>query len=97
MSYLIGDTITLNVAFRDSGGSLIDVDEAMFVIYDQDRKKLMEEPLTEEFKMGIGQYSYNYTVPEGDSPLIIEFKGMKNGFPTVERQQIDRNFIKQMY
>lgn len=97
MAYLIGDTISLKVSFKDSVGVAIDVDSVDFTIYDQNRDVLETNSLTADDRINVGEYVYNYTIPDGEGPLIVEFKGMKDGSPTVERQQLEREFIKPMY
>lgn len=90
---VIGNTIKLRVEFKDFNSDYIDPDDITFAVYDS-RKQLVGGvvPITAVHKIDAGIYEVNYTIPEGTTDLMYEFKGFMDGLPTVIRGKVTREW-----
>jgi len=61
------------------------------IVYDDKRNPLMERVyLTSQHRVSTGHYEYFYKVPNGNTPIVVEFKGIVNGKEVVARRKIER-------
>ena len=89
-----GDSIKLKVHFKDFDGQYVDPTNITLKVYNETKEQLGETiNITETNKISIGIYEYNYTLPNADSDLILEFSGSNSGSPIIIRKTINITFV----
>lgn len=81
-----GNTVYINTAFYElDGEALVVPDNVTLTIFDGHGSILEERDLTagDDLKFAAG-----FKVPECSNPIVIEIKGIINGYETVERKAI---------
>lgn len=97
----IGDTVTTRVNFKSFDGTPYEPTDVKLKIYKTTitSNVLIETiSLTESDKTGIGEYTYNYVIPETldtkeTDILVYEFSGIYDGKPTLVRDKIKIRFV----
>ena len=88
-----GEAIKLRVHFKDFDGQLVDPTNITLKIFNSNKEQQGETiAITETNKISIGIYEYNYTLPNTDGELILEFAGNNSGSPIVIRKTINVTF-----
>lgn len=93
---LTGDSVVFEMEFRDNEDNLILVSNTKLNIYDGDTQLVTDLDM-EPYKISDGMYKYKYIVPDGETPLTIEFKGESAGYPYLDRQILTREKVKQNF
>lgn len=95
MSYLLGNTIKLNVTFKDFEGELFDPSIVKVKIYDS-RYNLIEEISDTRIKKdSLGSYYFYYTIPDSvksGTSLYYEWYSEKGGLPVIARKKLSVYF-----
>lgn len=91
-----GTTLKLNCWYRDwDSGELLDPDNPTVIVYDDERHPLMERVnLTDKHRVSTGYYEYFFEVPNGNTPIVVEFTGGILGEKVVVRREIERVWAK---
>ena len=90
---LKGDTIRLSVRFLDVFEEKVDPDEVYLNIYDNSNIAIQSIPLTEDNKVDVGEYFYDYVIPYTVNDFIVyEFSGNHRGRPILSRERISISF-----
>lgn len=72
MPYQSGNSIKLNVLFKDFAGAPVDPSLIKLKIYDNNMVKIDEVSIGAEHKLAVGSYFYIYTIPypeQNNDPL----------------------------
>ena len=96
-----GDTVRLKVKFKTYNGNAIDPTDVKLKIYKptiNSYELISTIQLSPANKVGVGEYQYDYTIPEnlinsGVKFLVYEFSGLYNGSTTLARDKIDVRFV----
>lgn len=90
---LNGDTIIIEVEFKNNVGVAIEVTDVKLRVLDSIGNELNR--YTDCTKLSTGKYERNYTVPMNVTRFIVsEYSAMYGGFPYVERIQIPVDFSR---
>jgi len=91
----VGDTVRLKVKFRTFNGNAVDPLDVNLRVLDGDNYQEVETvAITNDNKVDVGVYEYDYVIPYGESDtLIYEFSGTHNNKPILSRGRFDRDFI----
>ncbi len=92
--FLTGDTVRIQVSFKDNLNALADPDsnEAFFSVYDAEDTALTIVDEVTATRSSQGVYYYDYTTPDDPTKLIVEMKGLFSALPQVERATIRVKF-----
>lgn len=91
---LKGDTIRLEVLFRDFDGKAISPTNVTLSIYDEYNVAIQSFPLSDDDSVSEGRFFYDYTIPyDVNNFIIYEFYGIKNGKPFISRDKIHVDFV----
>lgn len=87
-----GDTITVQVVFKDTSGSLIDPDSnlATFSAYNNDNLALAATATMSRVSSGV--YEYNWLIPSAEISYILEMKGLFATKPQLKRLKVRAKF-----
>lgn len=89
-----GDTVRLEVIFKDFDGMSVEPNDVTLTIYDGDNMAIQSIPLTNENRVNIGEYYYDYVIPYGVEEFIIyEFNGYHKERPILARDKIHVDFV----
>lgn len=94
---LIGDTIILELEFKNEKDEYVEMTNPYIKIYDGAKEIIHEADLTELNKIQTGFYRYTYTIPVGpEEALTVEWGGMYNQKPWLDRddQQLSRLWVR---
>ena len=91
----IGDTVRLKVKFRTFNGNAVDpLDVKLRVLNGNDYQEIDTVDITDDNKIDVGVYEYDYVIPYGESEtLIYEFSGTHNDKPILSRGRFDIDFV----
>jgi hypothetical protein len=90
---LTGDTVRLKARFRTFDGQALNLLNVKLKIYDDQENVILELPLQESHNVDVGEYEYDYTVPEGEGSMTYEFSGTYDTKPFLVRNVIERRFV----
>lgn len=89
----MGNTVKLRAEFRDYEGVLYDPSSIELKIYNPSKTQLGNTiSITDNDKVSVGIYEYEYTIPIGTGNLTYEFKGVTGGMPVIGRGTIIRSW-----
>lgn len=96
IKYFSGDTIRIQVTFRDwtpegstTPGALIDPDTVTVTVYDEDQNVIQTgSPV----RSSLGVYFYNWITPNEAGKYFVEFRGVLNGEPLIIREDYYTKF-----
>lgn len=88
---IIGNTVRIIGEFVTWNGSHADATNPKLIIYDE-MIVIATIDLT-SFKIAVGKYLYDYTVPVGSRPVTFELNGILEGEPIIGRIQQSREWI----
>lgn len=88
-----GDTIRLMVKFKDLYDKEVEAEDVYLNIYDNQDIAIASIPLNSKYRLGIGEYFYDWTIPYGvDDYITYEFTGTHRGMPILARERISIRF-----
>lgn len=91
---LKGDTIRLEVEFKDFDSVRVEPTDVTLAIYNDDGVALQSIQLTSENRTDVGQYYFDYTIPYSVSDYIIyEFSGVHRNRPILARDRVSVDFV----
>lgn len=91
---LQGDTVRLEVEFKDFDGNAVEPEGVSLNLYDDNEIAFDTVNIPDENRFGIGQYYFDYVVPYGRSDFIVyEFYGSHRGRPILARNKLPIEFV----
>lgn len=91
---LKGDTVRLECNFMDFNNTPVEPIDVMLNIYNENNIAIQSIPLTNDNRIGIGKYYYDYIIPYSVRDFIIyEFSGIHRGRPILARDKIHVDFV----
>lgn len=91
---LKGDTVRLEVEFRDFKGVMVEPSDVALAIYDDSNVALQSIQLTSENRTDTGCYYYDYTIPYTVSDYITyEFSGVHRDRTILARDKVHVDFV----
>lgn len=91
---LKGDTVRLEVEFKDFDGLKVEPTDVTLAIYNEDGVALQSIQLTSDNRTDIGQYFFDYTIPYTVSDFIVyEFSGVHRSRPILARDKVHVDFV----
>lgn len=91
---LKGDTVRLEVEFKDFDGNSVEPTDVTLNIYDDDGVALQSIPLTSDNRTDVGEYYYDFMIPYNVSDYIIyEFSGVHRSRPILARDKVHVDFV----
>lgn len=92
--YHAGNTIRLKCIFEDFDGIRVNPSTVKIIFYDNKYQKLQESLLNSEYRIGIGEYVYNYIASsDSEQRIVYEWYGEINGLPSLRRSSFRTVFI----
>lgn len=88
---IIGDTIRVEADFCDWQDNPVDLTDISITVYDKDKSQI-ETITTNIDNPSVGTYQYDYTIPDGDGYIAVEFRGLLGGKPKVIRKKVAREW-----
>lgn len=89
----IGESVKLWVKFYDYDNQPVNADgDVTLTIYDKEQD-LIEEITTNITNTSVGEYEYDYTIPDGDGYLVYEYKCEIGGEPASIRKKLPREWV----
>ena len=90
----IGDTIKLDVEFKNFAGVYADPTSITLKLYDENQIQIGAiVSITATYKISTGIYEYPYTVPGGYSNITYEYSGILESVPITKRATIYPKFV----
>ena len=92
--YHAGNTIRLKCIFEDFDGNRVNPSNVKIILYDNKYQKLQESFLSSGYRVGTGEYVYNYiTSSDSEQRIVYEWFGEINGLPSLKRSTFRTVFI----
>ncbi len=95
ITYVHGNTITLECTFQDNNGNISDPDSVKVITYDYKHVKLDEYTGSDITKVSTGVYKFDYTPPTNVSRSFVyyEWNGTRAGKVSLLRNEIKTEFL----
>ena len=92
--YQAGNTVRLMCVFEDFDGNRVNPSSVKIILYDNKYQKLQESLLSSGYRIGTGEYVYNYiTSSDSEQRIVYEWFGEINGLPSLKRSTFRTVFI----
>lgn len=89
-----GDTVRLEVRFQDLYGNRVEPEDVFLNIYDNNNIAIQSIPLTNDNRVDIGEYYYDFVIPYNVNDFIVyEFSGSHRERPILAREKIHVEFV----
>ncbi|MEB2264150.1 hypothetical protein LAV77_04990 [Priestia megaterium] len=83
-----GDTVRLQVKFRDFNDIAVNPTNIKLTTYDTNKNQIDQININDTNKVDVGVYFYDYVLPVNKTEIIFEFKGTHNEKPILTRGNI---------
>lgn len=83
-----GDTVRLQVKFRDFNDFAVNPTDIKLTTYDINKNQIDQISINDTNKVDVGVYFYDYVLPEDETEIVFEFKGTHNEKPILTRGNI---------
>lgn len=94
---IAGNTIRLLCTYAGWDGSVVEPELPSMIIYDGNGHVLRDRlSLTNKYRITRGIYEYFYRVPNGTSPIVVEFTGIVDDTPVLARREIPRVWVEDL-
>jgi hypothetical protein len=89
------NTVRISAQFLTFDGDLADPSSISLTVIDKNTgTTLVNVSGSDISRKAVGEYYYNYTLPPSYGTLICEYVGMLEGYPIVNRINLEKEFLK---